>query len=437
MLARIISALRSKFGRDLVWNYVSLGVLAVSGIIINLLIVRGYGARGLGVFNQVFAVYVMASQLATGGIHYSVLKYVAEYAADKKKRDLAAWSGVYLVLGLGLALSLVVFFLSPLAGLAVNSPDVAKGLALAAPGLFFFSLNKVLLGILNGMRVMRAFALGQGLRYFLMAIYVAGAASLGAEVRFLGGTFTAAESVLCLVLLALVVPRARPTLKGFDRAWLKTHALFGFKGFLSGMILEMNARVDVLMLGLFLTDRAVGIYSFASMLGEGFYNLLVVVRNNVNPILPPLLKERKIEEIRRWIARLQRLVYAGAFGAALVAVLLYKPAVYLLLGGGEFLESWSVLAILLAGIVFCSGYVPFDFMLLQAGQPGWHTFLTSLTLASNILLNAALIPIFGVHGAAMGTALSLCLSVLYLNLMVRRRLGFSLGFFFFGPKSRS
>ena len=74
--------LNQKFSRDLLWNYISLAFLSISGILINLIIAGRYGAETLGVFNQVYAVYIVVSQFSTGGIQYSALRHVAEHARD-------------------------------------------------------------------------------------------------------------------------------------------------------------------------------------------------------------------------------------------------------------------------------------------------------------------------------------------------------------------
>ena len=418
--------LNQKFGRDLLWNYGSLGLLALGGILSNLIIAGVYGAAVLGVFNQVYAAYVMASQLAAGGIQYSVLRKVAEGAENLQEVGRASWSAVGSVLLLSLPVAALVFFLADSLGALLNSPAVGETMVLAAPGLVFFSLNKVLLGILNGLRRMRVFAVGQALRSALSLAYVAAIASLGIPGRWLGATFTFAELGLAMVLLALVVRRIPLQRTALSLELMKGHILFGFKGFMSGVMLETNARVDVIMLGVFLNDRLVGLYAFAAVLAEGFYNLLGVVRNNTNPLLVRLVKEQNREELMSLVRPLRRFVYASTAGISLVLLGVYRPAIYLLSDSSEFLNSFSILAILVGGILFCSGYVPFDFILLQADQPGYHTLLAALNLGTNIVLNVLLIPHYGIYGAAMGTASALILSVFYLNWLVRRRLSFSL-----------
>jgi len=62
---------------DLLANLASFVVLGISGIAINLLIGRYYTPDTLGVFNQVFAFYILGAQFGAFGIHFSTLHYVA------------------------------------------------------------------------------------------------------------------------------------------------------------------------------------------------------------------------------------------------------------------------------------------------------------------------------------------------------------------------
>src|SRR5690349_7530199 len=61
----------SQFRVEVIWNLASFVILGLSGVLINILIGYAYDASALGVFNQVFAVYIFFSQLAVGGIHLS------------------------------------------------------------------------------------------------------------------------------------------------------------------------------------------------------------------------------------------------------------------------------------------------------------------------------------------------------------------------------
>jgi O-antigen/teichoic acid export membrane protein len=417
-----------KFTTDLIWNYGSLAILAVSGFVLNFLVGAVYGAEGLGVFNQVYAVYVILSQLAVGGIHYSALRHAAMEAEGSPALPRILWSAALLVLGLSGLVAAGVFLLAEPLARMFSSPEVAVGIRWIAPALVLFSLNKVLLGMANGRRMMRLFAVGQSLRVLTIILAAAGIAWLDGSAAEVSICFLAAEAALALLLLPVLL---RHVGLGDGAGWrqeTRRHAVFGFRGFMSGMVIEANTRIDVVLLGLFLDDRAVGVYSFAAVIAEGFINLLVVVRNNVNPILVRLLAENRVTELRQFVRRLQRLLYPGTAACAAVGLLLYRPVVALVLGeDSPFLDSLTPLALLLGGMVLASGYIPFDQIFLQAGRPATYTAQLMLGMFSNIAFNLALIPVFGIAGSALGTALSLLVGAVVLNVMSVKLLGFTLG----------
>src|SRR5690349_24835818 len=69
--------LASKFSNDVLWNLGSLALLGVSGVVINSIIAHYQSAASLGVFNQAFAFYIVLSQLAVGGMQFSIVKYLS------------------------------------------------------------------------------------------------------------------------------------------------------------------------------------------------------------------------------------------------------------------------------------------------------------------------------------------------------------------------
>ena len=51
--------LKSKFLSDAAWNYVAFAVMAATGVILNFFIAGYFGIEALGVFNQIYAIYVV------------------------------------------------------------------------------------------------------------------------------------------------------------------------------------------------------------------------------------------------------------------------------------------------------------------------------------------------------------------------------------------
>jgi O-antigen/teichoic acid export membrane protein len=394
-----------QFSRDVVWNVASLAVAGACGIVLNYLIGLVYDEAALGVFNQVFAAYLLFSQLAALGIHHSVLQRVAA-APDPDEQAAELRSGIAVTLGVGALAALAFFAASPLVARLLDSDDVGRGMRFAAPGVMCFALDKVCLAALNGLGRMRGYALLQAGRFVLLLAAFGGCVAAGAGRAVVPVVLTIAEGVtLVLCLIALRDLLARRALDGLRRR-AREHLAFGVRGFMSGVLADLNTRVDVLMLGYFASDAVVGIFSFAAILAEGIFQVLVALRTNYAPICARLLAAGDRGELVALVRRGRNRTYLLAIPAAALAVLGYWVGGEILSSRPVIADSWPYFAILLAGMAAASGYVPFTTMLLYARRPGAYTWLTLAVLLVNVVANAILIPAVGPIGAPIGTALA-------------------------------
>lgn len=415
-----------KLSRDIVWTAGSFFILAASGIAINVAIAVLRDPSALGVFNLSYAVYIIASQFAAAGVHYSVLRASAHYSADVAQRQRMLWTAAWLALALGLVSGAAIYFAGPLFAWIFDSGASGRAVAFVGLGLTLFPLNKVLIAYINGMRHMRAFSVLQAARYILVMAWVVGVALSDQAFEVASLAFFAAELV---TVIAAFVYLARSGLLGrpqFNREWLGQHVRFGLKSLPSGMFLEINTRVDVLIIGIFLSEREVGIYSFAAMLADGLYHMLAMVRVNVNPILVAARRDHDWDQS----LRLMRLSRRGMLPLVTLASLLIAGGYYIaiehVLVKPELLEGLIPLAILLAGLTLISTFVPFDNLLMVSGFPGYQTLQNFVVVVTNIVLNIALIPVLGIAGAALGTAASYMVGLIVLFSMSKRLVGWNL-----------
>lgn len=417
-----------KFRADVLWNVGSLGVLGLCGIALNLVIAGYMGPEALGLFNQVFAIYILLSQFAVGGLQFSVLKHVSHSQAEPEKCAVltgTALSVALLMSGLACVLAVAV---SDQVGLLLSSPGVASGIRFASLGLVFFSCNKIILSALNGVREMKAFAVLQASRMLLILAAVVVIIWLQYPAAHLAWALTIAECVLFIAALAYLNACSfglRFSLAGLKR-WSREHFVFGMRGLLGGVFAEANTRVDVLMLGYFSTDRMVGIYAFAAMLVEGIAQLPVVMKRNVDPILGQHFANGEMHRIEHAAKKVRRVLLPIMTLLGIGSVLVY-PVVLTIMDLDEgFGPSWGVFSILMIGVVINAAYRPFVGLLLIGGRPGLHTICVSVLLIANVMLNSALIPVWGIYGAAGATACVFVLQGLLLMLIARRVFGIAL-----------
>jgi Na+-driven multidrug efflux pump len=74
------------------------------------------------------------------------------------------------------------------------------------------------------------------------------------------------------------------------------------------------------------------------------------------------------------------------------------------------------------GIALTSGYQAFQMLFGQVGCPGTQTLFIAGFFLANALLNLLFIPLLGVYGSALGTALAYVTMVLLLRYMALRQL---------------
>ncbi len=408
---------------DSAFNLGAVVVLGVCGLLLNFVIARVYSPEALGVFNQVFAVYIFLSQVGVWGVNLAVLKFLPEHHDEPRTHDVILWSGLcWVVVTATLSVGLLLASRDLIAQ-AVASPAVARGLLLVAPGLWCFSVNKVLLNVLNGQQRMVSFAVCTALRYLLLIGALGVLVWRDAPGRSLSLVFSIAEGVLLVGLMGYLVVAcgirpARP-----EGVWLRRIWRFSLRSLLGGVMVELNTRVDVLMLGLWASDHVVGIYSFAAILVEGLTQLPLAFRRIFDPKLTISITAGRLDEVERFVRRTRWLLLGGMAVIGGVTTLIFPYLATMVAPGQGYEAGWLVFAILAAGAVGQSGYIPFSGILTQGGFPGRNTILLTLAMVTNLVLNAALIPLYGMVGAAVATALSYLLFVVYLIRMSRSALG--------------
>ena len=407
--------LTKKSANDVFWNYASVITCGLSGLALILCIGANFGPSILGAFNIVFAFYIILSQVAAFGVHHSVLKHVAEFAHDAKLRRFIFSSGLIDTIPLALCVSICLWLLRYPISNSMNSPAVAIGLGWAALGLFFFALNKVLLAALNALSRFKEYALFMTLRYIFMISALLAMIASGQDGESVALILPVAECALfCLLFYALLGEMQWGEMTVM-RKWMTIHLHFGFRGFGGNLMLDLNTRVDVLCLGLFASDRVVGIYSMAAILAEALYQLPLVLRTVYNPRVIQMLSRHAYGPLQALILKTKTIVWTGMGLSALIGVTLYPNVIPLISGNSEYAEGVIIFGVIMAGIVIASGYIPFGMLLINAGYPGLQTGMIVLLLLINVAGNFLLIPYFGSLGAACATSATHVFSLILLK----------------------
>lgn len=423
----VAHSLRShKLSQDIAISMGSFVVLASSGIVINVAVAMLRDAAALGVFNLAYAVYIVASQIATWGLHYSVLRHSAYHADDSSERTVMLGSAGACTLLFGACGAALLWLSQPLFAIVFKSDATAMAIALSAGGLVLFPFNKVLLAYLNGLRHMRAHAFLQALRYIVVMVGVVGIAASDLPMAASTLAFLLAETVTCVAAIGCIAQAKLSHSPLISMAWCRRHLAFGSKSLPAGMFTEINSRIDVLMIGFFLSDRSVGIYSFAAMLVDGAYHVLAMVRLNFNPVLVAALKQQDVPQLKMLRVQAARYALPVTLLLSFGLIAAYVIASTWIIPGKGLDEGLASLVVLLLGLNLICTWIPFDNLLLVSGRPGYQALQQLVAVGANVIGSSVLLPLLGLEGAALGTALSYISGTAALFVLSRQLIGWRL-----------
>lgn len=413
---------KNKNFTDLFCNFLSLAVLGGTGLLLNIIIAKNYDPETLGIFNQSISIYFIISMLSSFGINFSVLEAIPK-ASSYEIRSIIYGALLPLIFSCCFFLILFFNFLDEITKI-LNSKDMYISLILIMPAIFFGSLNKVFLyGILNGLRMMKEFAFFQVIRYLLLIISLLVFLSLSIEGYYLSAIFSVSE-IFLFPIMFYRINKFTNFLKAKNWLnWSFKHLIFGFKSVFSGLITETNTKVDILMIGIFMSDKYVGIYSFASLFIEGYVLLIKVIKDNYNPLFSKLFKKSNNNILKFLIKKVKYQTYLTATIISLFLIFIYFIFINLIFSNNNYYyDSLLPFMILLFGINLSSGYISFHEIFSMANMPSLNTLFMIIFISINVILNLIMIPNFGLKGAAIATALSYLLSSFILSHLTQKYL---------------
>lgn len=411
----------SQLGGGISWNMVSLGFMAAGGLLYNFIIMIAYGSATLGVFNLAFAYYAAMSQIAVCGIHFSTLKYISQYHDNKEKVAKIFGSALLAASMIAFTISIIVFILLIVLQNFIFD-EIITYMLYIVPALFLFAINKVILNYINGLAKMKEYAVFQSLRnvYIIIAFIIFAIFKIPAKMLTLCFGIT---EFLLLISMIIYAVKSNYIKLSIERKWIIEHIRFGIKIMPGSLVLELNARMDVIILAIFTGDVTVGIYSFALRFAEGFYQVLVVIRRNINPYIARHIAGKKINALNKLNKSVTKyskyLVPTGGIIITVGFILLC-----LILGQTHNYEALIPLVIVMVSITINSTYIIFGNTLNQGGFPASEARLNIATLMTNVILNFLLIPYLGIYGAAIATAISYIIFSVILYYSSKRNIGF-------------
>ncbi|MDK2831283.1 MAG: hypothetical protein PWQ75_1035 [Methanolobus sp.] len=386
---------------SLIWQITFTGI----GFLSTMYFAQTVGAEILGTYFLFLSYFGVISLFSDGGLGGAAVKKISE-GEEQNKYFTASFSirVILVIIITGILLLSRDYFVD------FNSTGIFNWIIVA---LFVSSAYNLIQNGIAGSNKMGVFATINFIKNISCVLIQIAAVYAGYEARGLVGGFVAGMLIASIIGLSFLNLRfARFELKNIVNL-----CSFSFWLFLTSSGVIIYANIDTIMIGYFLKNSDVGIYRVAFQ----FTTFAIIVTTELRGVLWP--------KVSRWGKNKDYSLIEKSLSKALTYSLMVSVPI---IAGGILLGD--KLLYFLYGAEFASGYLAFDILLMVQISNIFQYLLTSylgaldhqkdafkvtaITAIGNVILNAALIPIFGIVGASIATFVTMTLNAL----MARNRI---------------
>ncbi|MDQ0218441.1 hypothetical protein ELQ35_03585 [Peribacillus cavernae] len=380
-------------------------VSIVIGILLLLIIANALGPCGQGKYTLITYLPLMLMTFLNLGLNTSTIYFVSKKELELKEAFVTSiLSAVFLALisvGIGI---LAVLIMGDSEFSAIDSSLLYLSL-FALPFMFLMIfLQTIFQGIqnfklFNSVLVVQQFGT---LFSLVILLFIFNLELEGAILSFILGYFL---SVLYSIIMLFRVYKMDFSLRYFSWKYLKMAISYGLKAHISNIMTFLNYRLGVLLIGMFLSDASVGIYTVAVNLGEK----ISIFSQSFSQVLLPRIASSNLEEDRNKLTALVCRLMMLFILCVGIAIYFFSDLIFSVFRE-EYSASSLILQLLLPGLTVLAVEKILSNDLAGRGRPDLNMYVSFVNVGLNVVLNLLLIPEFGVQGAAVASSLTYIVS---------------------------
>jgi O-antigen/teichoic acid export membrane protein len=384
-------------------------------------LVTHLGAKGAGVVFEAVAIFMILTNVTEFGADTGLVRLIPHALSRDRRAEVRPLieAAVVPVLVLGILVMVATLVWAPeLASIffhGVENTVVVRYLRILAPFIPLAGATTILLAATRGFGTMVPYVLVQnvGLPAARPVLVVIGwLAGLGAVAVAVGWVVPIPVGFAVAAVIALsMVRRVEGTRHGADRPLRSRQAISsefwrfaGPRGLAAAFGITVT-WLDILLVGALRSTAEAGVYAAVSRLALLGVLVLQAVGMAIAPHVSGLISRRRHDDAESlyqvatwWLIALTWPFY--------LSVAMFAPLILRIFGVG-FVPGAPALVILSLGMLFNLGTGNVTTFLLMAGRSSWHLINTALSLTINVGLNLALIPRYGMTGAAIAWTASI------------------------------
>ena len=378
------------------------------GLLSLMLVVRHISAEAYGAFVLIRVIYTFLAEFTNFGLTLVVPKYLASSEDVQHKYRLINTTIYFRVFTILVCVPLMFVVRPGLVALFGSSPLLLEYF-IYIPILFGLdSLARTLLPILQGLfrfRMIGIISTLSAIANFIATIVFVFPLGLGT----LGLIYAVCVSDTLIIILAYSAAHLKDR-RGIDLPILKEMLVFGFPLQVQYMLDFLFARIDTVVVGVFLGTVGVAYYEVARKLPDSFMYLYDAFRSVYYPFVAKFHADGERGKVVKLLNNSSRMLsFLTSFGA-LIAVLFGKEIISVLFSP-TYLPSYYAFVVLMFGLNLSVLDNTLGYSLVAIGEPTKPLIVNLVRAITSVLLNLVITPIFGFIGASVVAVVSNLIAV--------------------------
>lgn len=420
-----------KMSHSAVISFLGSAFAAASAMLLTVMIGRGIGAHGAGLFFLGVGLFTIAAQVLKLGSNSGIIRTISRQRA----LGLEGHAGQVLLIAtlpvtvISLVAALLFIYLADPISLIFGGSGDPEELATMIRGVSLFVCAAAVLAVLQTMtRMLNGvlwFTLLQNVFLPVSRLILVGLALWwGWDALEVVGAWALSLPLWVVVTLGLLVPALRrdsahrkaPLARGSTAAFWRFSASRGVGGALE-IGLEWS---DILIVAALRTPAEAGIYAVVTRIVRSGQIVDRAMRVAVSPQIAHHLALGEREEVRRLRtdATMAMIIVSWPFYLTLV----FMGSAVLSLFGDEFSRGSIVLAIASVAIMISTSTGMLQSIILMGGNSSWQVSVKAIALGTSVVLNLWFVPIWGILGAALSWAVVVIIDAVISSYLVNVRM---------------
>lgn len=400
-------------------------ISAAIAFVSQVFLARWMGSFEYGIFVLVWVTMVIAGNVSCLGFHTSVIRFIPEY---REKGMMAELRGILVASRVFVLVASTLIAACGAVGVWLVSPHIESyyvvPFVLGFVCLPMIALSDVLQGLARA-NSWALFALSPTylVRPVLILVFMAAAILAGYPANAQTAIIVAIVATYATTLAQFVGVTNRIDRK-LPAGPRKLHFGLWFAVSMPIFLVEsfffLLTNADVLMVGFYMEPDDVAVY-FATVKALALVHFVYFAVKAGVAQRYAAYTHGEPEKLAAFARETVAWTFWPSLVMALLVLALGEPI--LMLFGPGFEAGYPLLFLLVIGVVARAAVGPCESLLTMSGNQNICALVYALTLAVNVVLSLALIPQYGLWGAAIGTAGAMLFEASALSFTVWRRLG--------------